>query len=59
MEKVIEFVCARHLDEVLVGKVHSESPLVISIEPCEKCFDEIDKEVVKEKMLEMIKEELG
>ena len=59
MEKIIEFVCAKHLDEVLVGKVHSESPLVISIEPCEQCFEEIDKDVVKEKMLEMIKEELG
>ena len=59
MDKAIEFVCAKHLDEVLVGKVHSESPLVISIEPCEKCFEEIDEEVVKEKMLEMIKEELS
>lgn len=59
MEKVIEFVCAKHLDEVLVGKVHAESPLVISIEPCEKCFEKIDEEIVKEKMLEMIKEELS
>ena len=59
MDKVIEFVCAKHLDEVLVGKIHSENPLVISIEPCEQCFEEIDEEVVKEKMLEMIKGELS
>lgn len=59
MEKVIEFVCAKHLDEVLVGKVHSESPLVVSIEPCERCFEEIDEETIKEKMLEMIKGELS
>jgi len=59
MDNFIEFTCSVHLDVNLVAKVHSEVPLVIMIDPCKKCMSEVDDDLIKDRIVELIKQQLS
>jgi hypothetical protein len=62
MEKILELCCSKHLDVTLKAKINSEWPLVLSVETCRKCIadaeQEIDDEILREKLLEHLRKEL-